>query len=135
MRKKQSKLCKNSMEEERQEALERLCKLYVDDAPMALERMLAAHADNNPEEYELCRSWLLRLGVKATVIGAMKRNGRRAGGKVPKGSRSPGAKLSESDVVAIRKSDEPQTVLANRYGVSDSVIADVRKKKTWKSVE
>lgn len=44
------------------------------------------------------------------------------------------AKLTPSDIHAIRQSTEKQRVLAARYGVSGSRIADTRNLKTWKHI-
>lgn len=50
------------------------------------------------------------------------------------GERSPNAKLTDQDVVAIRASCDTDRVLANYYDVSYSVINRVRNKKAWKHV-
>lgn len=52
-------------------------------------------------------------------------------GERPFGSRCPQAKLTESAVLVIRNSTEPVAVLAERYGVSKSVISEVRNHKAW----
>jgi len=44
------------------------------------------------------------------------------------------SKLTEDCVRAIRKSDEPNKVLAERYGVTASNIHAVRKRASWKHV-
>jgi len=44
-------------------------------------------------------------------------------------------RLTEQDVREIRASRESQTVLAHRYGVSQSAISFVVTRKTWKDVE
>lgn len=43
-------------------------------------------------------------------------------------------KLTETQVVEIFKSDEPTSVLMSRYGVSDTMIYRIKKKKAWKQV-
>lgn len=50
------------------------------------------------------------------------------------GSRHPSAKFTEDDVQTIRASTLPHTVIANKYGVSDSTIVRLRARKTWRRV-
>jgi uncharacterized protein YjcR len=49
-----------------------------------------------------------------------------------------GARLTESDVLAIRRAyaegNTTQDLLANRYGVSQSTINAVLQRRTWKDV-
>lgn len=42
------------------------------------------------------------------------------------------AKLCDADVVAIRQSTEPGVVLAERYGVSEGTISNIRCGRTWR---
>lgn len=51
-----------------------------------------------------------------------------------RGSARPGAKLSESAVVAIRKDTRSSRQLANHYGVSGQTIADIKLRKKWAHV-
>lgn len=54
--------------------------------------------------------------------------------KVMKGRQSRGetlGKLSESDVLTIRNSSEPQRALAERYGVSVQNISKVQRREIW----
>lgn len=51
-----------------------------------------------------------------------------------KGERHPGARLTAEDVIAIRRSDEPGTVLAHRFGVHPGHISSIRNRKTWKHI-
>lgn len=44
------------------------------------------------------------------------------------------AKLTASDVYSIRKSDEPVSVVSERYGISESNVSAIRNKKTWHHV-
>lgn len=53
----------------------------------------------------------------------------------PCGSANHNAKLSENAVRQIRASAETDTALAARYGVSISVVWNVRHRKTWRHVE
>lgn len=45
------------------------------------------------------------------------------------------AKLSARDIPAIRASEDPVAVTAERYGVSTSAITDVRTGKSWRHVQ
>jgi hypothetical protein len=58
----------------------------------------------------------------------------RTGLKSGRGSANSNAKLTVTDVYAIRASDEPVSALAARYGVSRSTIINVRTGKTWSHV-
>ena len=44
------------------------------------------------------------------------------------------AKLTEQDVLAIRRSTDPVQVVADRYGVSIGTVSSVRLGRTWKHV-
>lgn len=50
------------------------------------------------------------------------------------GERNPRAKLTESDVLAIRLSSLPQKELAARYAVSQSNISVIKRRESWGSV-
>ena len=52
-----------------------------------------------------------------------------------KGSECRIAKLTEDDVRAIRASNEKQRVLAERYGIAQSGISQIRSRKTWEHVD
>lgn len=60
---------------------------------------------------------------------------RERDGTLVKGEQSRWAKLTEEDVIAIRRSTETCRVLAQRYGVSAMVISKARTGKTWKHVQ
>ena len=60
---------------------------------------------------------------------------KEAHGTQPKGERIWIAKLTDEDVVDIRKSSEPQKVLAARFGVSQSVISLAKRGITWAHVQ
>ena len=51
-----------------------------------------------------------------------------------RGERQGLAKLTEEDVRAIRRSDEPYGVLAKRHGVCLSSVANVKTHRTWRHV-
>lgn len=54
--------------------------------------------------------------------------------RVPIGEARHHAKLTEDDVLYIRQSCLTQTVMAEMFGVSQSVISEARSGKTWKHV-
>jgi hypothetical protein len=58
-------------------------------------------------------------------------------GRLPTGEKSYKAKLKESDVIFIRgyANDIPNKILAQRYGVTDAAIYNVRHFKTWKHLQ
>lgn len=58
-------------------------------------------------------------------------------GRILRGSKSPCAKLSENDVLAIRKAVEDgelHRVVANRYGIHKVTVSDIVRRKRWKHV-
>ena len=59
---------------------------------------------------------------------------RERDGTLIKGEQSYWAKLTEKDVIEIRKSTKTCRVLAQEYGVSATVISKARTGKTWKHV-
>lgn len=59
---------------------------------------------------------------------------RTAHGTQQRGSRCHNARLSESDVRAIRASNESNQDLADRFGVTPSCVWSVRARRSWKHV-
>lgn len=55
-------------------------------------------------------------------------------GRTLRGERNRASVLSSDDAVAISRSDEPCAVLAERYGVSETVVSSIRRGKTWSRV-
>jgi hypothetical protein len=53
----------------------------------------------------------------------------------PRGTGHGRAKLTEADVRAILASDEVQQVLADRYGVAQTVISKIKRREIWRHVE
>ena len=91
------------------------------------EGMLACHkCDNhkciNPEH--------LFLGAPKDNSQDMVNKGRQN-----KGERRPNAKMTESQIKAIRKDGRIPKIIAEDYGMSKSTIRDIIKRKTWKHVE
>lgn len=72
----------------------------------------------------------LFLGTNAENTADRDRKGRQA-----RGEQSGRAKLTESDVRAIRASAEPHAVLAKRFGVGATIISSIRTGKAWRHVE
>lgn len=58
----------------------------------------------------------------------------RASTVKPKGEENGMAKLTERDIKRIRASKESQYVLAERYGVSQSLVSLVQRHKIWRHV-
>jgi len=81
-----------------------------------------------------CNPDHLRLGDARANTADMDARGRRARGyRKPRGAgeQHGQAKLTEEAVRAIRASTEPLRVLATRYGVSASTIANIRNGRRW----
>jgi hypothetical protein len=53
---------------------------------------------------------------------------------MPRGGRHHGAKLTDADIPAIRASTETLAVLSARYGVTQSALSCIRRRKTWTHV-
>lgn len=47
------------------------------------------------------------------------------------GVRHPSSRLTQEQVLAIRKSRQPNRVLARQYGVSATAIGKIKKRLTW----
>lgn len=74
----------------------------------------------------------LRIGTPAENAADMTARERQS-----RGSRRPGAKLTERQVASIRaqlKAGKTQPEIARTLGVSQSVISRIKSKKTWKHV-
>jgi hypothetical protein len=55
-------------------------------------------------------------------------------GRTPQGERQGCSKLTKADVLEIRKAERPGRVLAAEFGVSQSTICDIQKRRTWAHV-
>lgn len=89
--------------------------------------MESLHRDDNPSDN---RFENLRWGTRAENIQDAIKNG----GK-PLGSKTWNSKLTEDDVIYIRSKASMKGYsmrLAERFGVSSSVICNIANKKTWK---
>lgn len=58
-----------------------------------------------------------------------------AAGRGPNGSRHHKAKLTESQAIAILHSNASNAALAQEYGVSQSLIRQIRRREIWKHVK
>lgn len=59
---------------------------------------------------------------------------RNGAGCLPRGAAHHGARVSESDVRAIRASGETLKALSERYGLTQSTLSSIRTRKTWRHV-
>lgn len=87
----------------------------------------------------------LRIGTHAENIQDRDAKGRTATGdrngsrRYPrKGSKNPTAKLTEADVVEIRRlraeTDESLSSIGKRYGVTNQVISSIEHRRSWRHV-
>lgn len=75
----------------------------------------------------------LEEGTKARNNGDMKARGRARGGGPP-GERNGAAKLTESQVIAIRADTRPQVEVGLEYGVHQTTISAIKRGKKWAHV-
>lgn len=59
---------------------------------------------------------------------------RRRHDTLPKGERNYKTKFKESDIIHILKSQETNSALAKKYGVTNECISNIRRRKTWAHV-
>ena len=90
------------------------------------EGLFVLHTCDNPL---CCNPRHLYAGTPAQNNADMANRGRST-----RGERHPGRKISADDARAIRASTERSRVLADRYGLSMSHIAHIRKGDFWKEV-
>jgi len=89
-------------------------------------QLLVCHKCDNPR---CCNPAHLFLGTCADNMADMRAKGR--GGVGEANSR---AKLTASIVQAILDSDELQRILANRYGIAQTTVSQIRLGKIWKHI-
>lgn len=53
-------------------------------------------------------------------------------GTSPRGGRNHSTKLTEADVLAIRKSPEPYSLIAERYGIWKGTAYEIKTRRSWK---
>jgi len=90
------------------------------------EGMCVLHQCDTPA---CCRPDHLFLGTLQDNSSDMVAKGRSA-----RGPKHRAAKLTENDVLNIRKSTEPQKILAERYGVDQSAISHIKSGRVWKHI-
>lgn len=71
----------------------------------------------------------LRIGTQTENVEDMIAKGRKA-----LGERTGVSKLTEQDVIAIRRSTEPSRKIATTYGVGKTTINSIRAGKYWKHI-
>lgn len=91
------------------------------------ELLVCHHCDNPP----CCNPKHLFLGTAQDNSDDMVQKQRQQRRAKERASR---AKLTESDIIAIRNSNETHAVLAKRYGVSQGAIASARTGQTWSTL-
>lgn len=101
-----------------------ILEAFIGPCPLGLE---ACHKDGNclNDAADNLR-WDTSASNKADMIG----HGTRL-----RGESINCAKLKESDVLDIRQASGPLKPLAEKYGVTESLICAVRKRKVWKHVQ
>lgn len=92
------------------------------------------HCDNPP----CCNSEHpdhLFLGTKADNAADRDKKGRLVPLRVLRGEENLSAKLTEVEVLEIRASDEPNKILAEKYGVGVKAIWRIRARRRWQHLE
>ena len=74
----------------------------------------------------------LFLGTQQANVDDMRNKGRARGS--PRGESNPKAKLNNQAVLYIRSSKEPPIVLAAKFGVTNSYICAVQKRRKWRHI-
>jgi hypothetical protein len=55
-------------------------------------------------------------------------------GQIARGSRLPQCKLSPEQVIEIRTLDLPQSKIAQRFGIGQSQVGNIKRRKWWKHI-
>lgn len=101
-------------------------RIYNAHDPISDQRPFVLHSCDRPECVQPAH---LHAGTHEENMGeAVERD------RVARGMVAGHAKLTDADVLYIRKSGFTQTVLADMFGVSQGVISEVRSGKAWKHV-
>jgi hypothetical protein len=91
--------------------------------------MMVCHSCDNPPCINVNH---LFLGTQAENLQDMTHKGRRRNGVKPQpGETNPMAKLTADAVRAIRASCERQQTLADRYGISQPTVSDIKQGRRW----
>lgn len=106
---------------------------FVGPCPDGMEARHVASSD--PAD---CRLSNLAWGTHAENIGDRRRHGsntwKREPGSYRVGEGCAQSRLSDADVLEIRRSSLPSRLLAERFGVSSSAVRKARSGKNWKHV-
>lgn len=70
-----------------------------------------------------------------TVMENQRDKWKRGRGRVARGEGSGHAKITEDDVRAIRASTELQKVIAARYGLTQTTISDIKRRRSWAHID
>ncbi len=98
------------------------------------DKLLILHKCDNPS---CVNPEHLFLGTHLDNIRDMIKKGRQnaTGAKNPvRGEKHPFAKLSNNDVLSIRKDDRMHRVIAGSYGVTQPLITMIKNNKIWKGI-
>lgn len=100
--------------------------------------MLVCHSCDNPS---CCNPDHLWLGTytdnnrdRESKNRGVRISGKRIGGDFPKGSRHPNAKLTESDILLIRKDKMQRDEIAKKFGIKPSTVKSIQLGRIWKHV-
>lgn len=89
--------------------------------------ILVLHKCDNPP---CCNPSHLFLGTDADNVADRVAKGRTRRGD-QRGEKHGSAKLTERQVLAIRAAMGPQKVIAARYGINQSGVSDIKRRKLW----
>lgn len=70
-----------------------------------------------------------------SVAGNQQDKWRKGRGNVKKGTGHWSTSLTEDDVRAIRASNDKQSEIAERHGITQTTVSDIRRRKSWAHVE
>lgn len=94
------------------------------------------HCGEIPEGLNILHSCDNRLCVNPDHlrVGTQKDNATDSvvRGRTARGERSGSAKLGPSDVVKIRRCDDPSKALADELGITQATVNDIRARRSWK---
>ena len=92
------------------------------------EGMCVCHSCDNPPCCNVRHLWIGSVAMNNSDRNAKGRNSDR------RGEMHPLCRLTTSEVLTIRKSTEPQDTLADRFGITQSNVSLIQRRKTWAHV-
>lgn len=98
----------------------------------AVNDLVARHLDGNVMNNNLDN---LQWGTRKENIADSVRHGTFKPPPITQGSYSPGAKLTEEDVIRIKESNNGYAEIGREYGVTEGTIRFIKNGITWKHVE